>query len=168
MKRYTEPSSFIARPALAFALIIGAPPFISDPKLAEDMRVKTYSGALGERSNVVQTSCLSDVAFCFYPLRVAVSLLAGSMIVFLAISEFQRYLSHTTVDHLIVDLDSPTEKLKIEFDITFDRLPCSSTCAFLRPSLLSGSIRRGHSVCKACFALSPSRNHCSVIVQCSA
>lgn len=68
-------------------------------KVHEDMRVKTTSGAT-----------ISVVAICF--------------ILFLFFSELGAYLRTETVDHLYVDT-SRGEKLRINFDVSFLRAPCS-------------------------------------------
>jgi len=67
------------------------------PKFHEEVKVKTYSGA-------------------------AVSIIAITMIVILFISELSLYLDIETVDHLLVDT-ARGEKLKINFDVLFPRIP---------------------------------------------
>jgi hypothetical protein len=69
------------------------------PKLHEEVKVKTFSGA-------------------------AVSVCALIFIIVLFISELTYYLSVEKVDHLFVDT-SRGEKLQINFDVTFPRIPCS-------------------------------------------
>jgi len=72
--------------------------FDAYPKTLEDFRTKTLSGA-------------------------AVSMIAGIFIVFLFVSEFTYYLS-TDVEHELVVDTSFGEKLQINIDITFPRMPC--------------------------------------------
>ncbi len=69
-----------------------------DPKLADDVRVKTFSGA-------------------------AVSLIAAGAIILLVISELLIYLSPVRADRLLVDV-SRGEQLPISVDVTFPRIPC--------------------------------------------
>eukprot|EP00762_Andalucia_godoyi_P003319 ANDGO_06519.mRNA.1 putative endoplasmic reticulum-Golgi intermediate compartment protein 3 len=68
------------------------------PKLIEDFRVKTVSGA-------------------------AISIISIAVIVILVISEFMYYLSSERVDHLTVDASRGLQ-LPINFDITFPRMGC--------------------------------------------
>jgi len=53
-----------------------------------------------------------------------VSLCAGIFIGLLFFSELSYFLTVETVDHLFVDV-SKGEKLQINFDVTFQRIPCS-------------------------------------------
>jgi len=69
------------------------------PKTLEDFRVRTYSGAI-------------------------VSIVSGLFILFLLISEFSLYLSSDVHPQLFVDT-TRGEKLQINFDIVFPKLPCS-------------------------------------------
>jgi len=69
------------------------------PKLLEDVRVRTFSGA-------------------------AVSIVALLVMALLFISELKFYLATETADRLYVDV-SRGEKLRINFDITFPHIPCS-------------------------------------------
>jgi len=73
--------------------------FDAYPKLHEEVKVKTFSGA-------------------------AVSVCASIFIVILFVSELSFYLSVEKVDHLFVDT-TRGEKLQINFDVTFQRIPCS-------------------------------------------
>lgn len=73
--------------------------FDAYPKMHEDMKVRTCSGA-------------------------AVSIIAGVFIFLLFISELSYYLTTETVDHLYVDV-SRDEKLAIHFNVTFPHIPCS-------------------------------------------
>eukprot|EP00808_Paulinella_micropora_P026702 g73564.t1 len=68
------------------------------PKLQEDFKVKTLSGA-------------------------AVSLTAVGFIIYLFISELTYWLQVDTVDHLYVDT-SRGERLPIHFNVTFPHIPC--------------------------------------------
>lgn len=73
--------------------------FDAYPKTLEDFRVRTFSGA-------------------------AVSIIAGIFIFWLFVSEFLYYLQIETTPQLLVDT-TRGEKLRINFDVTFPRLPCS-------------------------------------------
>lgn len=73
--------------------------FDAYPKTLEDFRVRTFSGA-------------------------AVSIVAGLFIAWLFISEFLYYLQIETHPQLLVDT-TRGEKLRINFDVTFPKLPCS-------------------------------------------
>ncbi len=72
---------------------------VADPKLMEEVKVKTFSGA-------------------------AVSIVAAIMIAVLFFSELSIYMTPERVDRLVVD-KTRGEKLMVSFDITFPRLPCS-------------------------------------------
>lgn len=75
-------------------------------KTIDDFRIKTTSGAV-------------------------ISLLASALIFYLILSEFLLYLKTDVRQELSVDR-SFGEKLRINVDITFPRLPCSSSFACLR------------------------------------
>src|SRR5690349_19310853 len=68
------------------------------PKLAEEFKVRTYSGAL-------------------------ISIVASGLMFLLFMNEFSFYLSTQVKDHLVVDL-STEGRLSIDFEIQFHRLPC--------------------------------------------
>ena len=72
---------------------------LSDPKLNEEFKVKTFGGAV-------------------------VSVIAVVCICVLFVGELRLFLSVDTVDHLYVDV-SRGEKLRINFDVTFPFIPCS-------------------------------------------
>lgn len=71
----------------------------SDPKLMEDVKVKTFSGAI-------------------------VSVIAAIFIVVLILTEFQLYLTTETQHRLHLDT-TRGERLKITIDVSFPRIPCS-------------------------------------------
>jgi len=68
------------------------------PKFHDEVKVKTFSGA-------------------------AVSIVAGIIMLSLFFSQLSIYLKVQTVDHLVVDT-ARGEKLRINFDVTFPRIPC--------------------------------------------
>jgi len=69
------------------------------PKLHEEVKVKTFSGA-------------------------TVSVCALIFIIALFVSELSFFLSVEKADHLFVDI-SRGAKLQINFDVTFPRIPCT-------------------------------------------
>ncbi|XP_064381837.1 endoplasmic reticulum-Golgi intermediate compartment protein 3-like [Halichondria panicea] len=72
--------------------------FDAYPKTLEDFRVKTYGGA-------------------------TITLLSGAIIVILFLSELAYFLSTDIREELYVDT-SRGEKMKINFDLSFQRMPC--------------------------------------------
>lgn len=69
------------------------------PKLDDEVKVRTIVGAV-------------------------VSVIAIISMLILFLTEFQSYLAEETIDRLSVDT-TRSEKLKINFDITFPHIPCS-------------------------------------------
>ncbi len=69
----------------------------------------------------------------------AVSIIAGIFIFWLFISEFLYYLQIETQPQLLVDT-TRGEKLRINFDVTFPRLPCARTIFSILNILLVVSV----------------------------
>lgn len=75
------------------------------PKTFEDFRKKTASGG-------------------------TVSIVAISFLALIFFSEFIGYLHHDVEKSFVVDSKSQHEKLKINFDIVFHKVPCSCTYSY--------------------------------------
>lgn len=122
----------------------------SDPKLNEEFRVKTFGGAISQNTPDAQRSTQTGSewtpSLMMPPIAAAaavcvpVSLLAVTLITLLLWSELALYLQVDTVNHLYVDV-SRGEKMKINFDVTFPRIPCSSTNPMRRRAAHSSASR---------------------------
>ena len=63
------------------------------------------------------------------------SVAALVIIVMLSLSELSIFLKKETVDHLVVD-QGTEPKMRIDFDVTFPRIPCSRMYSFLLSSFI--------------------------------
>lgn len=129
----------LTAPLLCCLLLLWLDPVpapLTDPKLNDEFKVKTFGGAISQwtrsdtqdsnamrgtdwrhwtRHTDTSAPCVFALLLCF--VVPSVSLLALSLILLLFFSELSIYLQTETVDHLLVDV-SRGEKLRINFDIT--------------------------------------------------
>jgi hypothetical protein len=84
------------------------------PKLSEEYKVRTASGAASKKK-----------FFKYEMLKFfKVSIAAILIMAMLFISELSFYLTAHKTEHLVVDL-TMEDKIQINFDFSFDRVPCS-------------------------------------------